>query len=273
MPPKSWRQLKKNEAIPSSSFPLPIANTNSTDLSLTSSSSKSTIVSEDFQPQLSSCVSFYDTLVQFGGACLDVWPEDLELKSLLKVLEDHNGDESYAKFITTQFHESYKDLYLASNKKDESIFSSEKPLFKELQVQKKMSEASSEIKDTIFEYIRLLVQWAGMYSMYAKCPENMMSSIAAAARDFSLKIESGDMDFSKLNPMTLGQDLMGSMSKEDIENFTKSIMEDGGENIKNMMTGMVNNLTQGAGGIPGGEGMADMLKMMLNVSMPDTSTQ
>ena len=95
----------------------------------------------------------------------------------------------------------------------------------------------------------------------------MMSSIAAAARDFSSKIESGEMDFSKLNPMTLGQELMGSMSRDDIENFTRSVMEDGGENIKNMMTGMVNNLSQG-GGIPGGEGMADMLKMMLNSSMP-----
>jgi len=267
MPPKSWRQLKKNESIPSStSTELTVlphsSNTNN------ANAPNATSIGEDFQPQLSSCFSFYDTLVQFGGACAEVWPQDIELKNLLITLTEKKGDPGYAKMITVKFHESYKDLYVASNKKDSSIFDGDKPLYARLQVKKKFEEASPEIKETVFEYIRLLVQWAGMHSMYAKCPDNMMSSIAAAARDFSSKIESGDMDFSKLNPMSLGQELMGSMSKDDIDNFTRSIMEDGGENIKNMMTGMVNNLAQGGAGLPGGEGMADMIKMMMNSTMP-----
>lgn len=265
--------MKKNEPIPSSGG-------SSTEMVVTpgpggsgvrGGSPGSPLIPENFQPQLSSCVSFYDTLIQFGQACTEVWPEDAELKAMLDSLMAKKTDadfSDYTKMLTVKFHESYKDLYLASNKKDISIFDdANKPLFAKLQIKKKLQDASTEIKDTVFEYIRLLVQWSGMHSMYVKCPETMMSSIAAAARDFSSKIESGEMDFSKLNPMTLGQELMGSMSRDDIENFTRSVMEDGGENIKNMMTGMVNNLSQG-GGIPGGEGMADMLKMMLNSSMP-----
>ena len=272
MPPKSWRQLKKNESIPSSSTELTVSsssnNNNNNNNSGQTTNASIGGIAEDFQPQLSSCFSFYDTLVQFGGACAEVWPHDTELKNLLVTLTEKKGDPGYAKMITVKFHESYKDLYVASNKKDPSIFDGVKALFSKLQVKKKFEEASTEIKETVFEYIRLLVQWAGMHSMYAKCPDNMMSSIAAAARDFSSKIESGDMDFSKLNPMSLGQELMGSMSKDDIESFTRSIMEDGGENIKNMMTGMVNNLAQGGAGLPGGEGMADMIKMMMNSTMP-----
>jgi hypothetical protein len=260
MPPKSWRQLKKNDVIPASSE-VALVPSNRTNEPL---------ISEDFQPQLSSCISFYDTLVQFGTACVEVWSEDVELKSLVEHVVSKKGDADFATQITTQFHESYKDLYLGSNKKDISIFLKDKPFFKVLNVHEKLSKASSEIQDTVFEYIRLLVQWSGMYSMYTKCPDNMMSSIAAAARDFSSKIESGDLDFSKINPMTLGQELMGTMSPDDIEKFTRSIMEDGGENIKNMMTGMVNNLSQGSTGLPGGEGMADMIKMMLSSAMPES---
>ena len=264
MPPKSWRQLKKNEAIPSSTE-LTILPSNST--------SSSGVVSEDFKPQMSSCVSFYDTLTQFGAACIEVWPEDVELKLLLTEINQKKGDLSFAKTITVKFHETYKDLYLASNKKDSSIFKEDKPLFAKLNLLKKYEGASPEIQETVFEYIRLLVQWAGMHSMYAKCPDAMMNSIASAARDFSSKIESGNMDFSKLNPMTLGQDLMGSMSKDDIESFTRSIMDEGGDNIKNMMTSMVNNLTQGpGGGIPGGDGLVDMIKMMMSNAMPESES-
>jgi hypothetical protein len=263
MPPKSWRQLKKNEPIPPS-----------TELTiLPAQPTGGGAVSEDFKPQMSSCVSFYDTLVQFGAACTEVWPEDEELKVLLSEINERKGDFAFAKTITVKFHDTYKDLYLASNKKDSSIFKEDKPLFARLKVLEKYERASPEIKETVFEYIRLLVQWAGMHSMYAKCPDKMMNSIAAAARDFSSKIESGNMDFSKLNPMSLGQDLMGSMSKDDIESFTRSIMDEGGENIKNMMSSMVNNLAQGPGGIPGGEGLVDMIKMMMSNAMPESESE
>jgi hypothetical protein len=263
MPPKSWRQLKKNENIPATSEVALVPH-------ISLSSQPEPLISEDFKPQLSSCMSFYDTLVQFGVACTEVWSDDSELKSLVELVVSKKGDTDFARTITEKFHESYKDLYLGSNKKDISIFENDKPYFKVLDVYKKLSAASPDILETVFEYIRLLVQWAGMYSMYTKCPDNMMSTIAAAARDFSSKIESGDLDFSKINPMTLGQELMGNMSSDDIESFTRSIMEDGGENIKNMMTGMVNNLSQGSSGLPGGEGMADMIKMMLSSAMPDS---
>ena len=261
MPPKSWRQLNKNAPIPSAS-----SAQNQNQLALPSGSeSRSTTSLDGFKPQTSSSLSFFDTLTQFADACMGVWPEDKELQSMSEYLKTKKDDEDFKNKLTSNFHETYKDLYLSANKKDVSLFLEKKPLFEELQVAKKMDTATNEVKDTVFEYIRLLVQWSSMHSMYAKCPEKMMSSIAAIASDFSSKIESGTMDFSTLNPLTLGQELMGSMSQDDIENFTRSLMEDGGDNIRNMMSGMVNNLSHGGlANIPGGEGMADMLKSMLN---------
>jgi hypothetical protein len=50
-------------------------------------------------------------------------------------------------------------------------------------------------------------------------------------------------------------------------------MDEGGDNIKNMMTSMVNNLTQGpGGGIPGGDGLVDMIKMMMSNAMPESES-
>ena len=65
--------------------------------------------------------------------------------------------------------------------------------------------------------------------------------------------------------MTLGQELMSTMKPEDLDSFTKSLMEDGGDNIRSMMTGMVNSLSENGNlNLPGGDAMAEMLKQMLN---------
>ena len=256
MAPKSWRQLKKNDVIP--------ATPSASDGTLAEGST-TTIVPEDFQPGESACKSFIDTVVQFGSACVDVWPEDSKIKNLLETVHVKKSDETFVTFLTKEFHSTYKDLYSDFNKKDLSVFEKDKPFFTELCIGEKMKNATPEVRETVFEYIRLMVQWSTMHSMYSKCPSNMMNTIASAAKNFTSKLETGDLDFSKLNPMTLGQELMSTMKPEDLDSFTKSLMEDGGDNIRSMMTGMVNSLSENGNlNLPGGDAMAEMLKQMLN---------
>jgi len=95
-----------------------------------------------------------------------------------------------------------------------------------------------------------------------------MASIATVAKDFGSKLESGSFDLSTLNPMQLGQQLMGSMSPEDMEQFTASLMEDGGDNIKSMMSGMLKNISSmpGLQEMAGGQDIAEMMKKMMESS-------
>ena len=63
-------------------------------------------------------------------------------------------------------------------------------------------------------------------------------------------------------------EFFNAMSPEDMEQFTASLMEDGGDNIKSMMSGMLKNISSmpGLQEMAGGQDIAEMMKKMMESS-------
>jgi hypothetical protein len=130
----------------------------------------------------------------------------------------------------------------------------------------KYASAEPALRDTLWEYLRSLMQYAGMVDMYSKCPRGMLNSISNIAHGLLGKMQTGEVDPSKLNPLELGQMMMQTMSTEDLESFGSAIMSSG--NLDTMMTIMQSTMGGamagggGAGGEGGGLDLGALMSMM-----------
>ena len=240
--------------------------TTSTDI-VTSSSSRPTVISGmSMSPYESTGGVFFDVVIEFVNASNDVWPQD-ELISTEKVrLEKFDSiDKKQIEGIklAKQFHLLFHTNYTKIIAKDSNFFSQDE--LKVLQTVFKYNNSPNEVQDTVWEYLRSLVQYAGMIDMYSKCPQGMLDSISGVAGGLIAKMQSGELDSNSLNPMELGQILMQQMSMSDLESFGSAIMENG--NIDSMMSMMQTTMSSmnTSGGIPGmpkGMDLGGLMSMM-----------
>jgi hypothetical protein len=213
-------------------------------------------------PQDSTAIVFFDICVDFSTACAEVWPSDEVMKiQAARISSKKSTKEKQEEGLNLAklFHSTFVDHY--------SLIVSKKPEFFALPIEglvsvnasAKFASSPEDVRETVWEYLKSLVQYAGMVDMYSKCPQKMLDSISGVAGGLIAKLQSGELDPSNLNPIALGQMMMQQMSTEDLEGFGKAIMEGG--NMDSMMSIMQS--TMGAGGIPGmGMGGMDMNAVM-----------
>jgi hypothetical protein len=200
-----------------------------------------------------SCV-FFEVAAEFASACSEVWPSDEYLESHAKrlsgLLKSYDSKHQEGSKLALAFHAACSEHYPLIVKKDASFFSLNLPVMKSTNAAAKFASSPPDVQNTIWEYLRSLVQYAGMVDMYSKCPQAMLETISGVAGSLIEKLQSGDLDAANLNPLQLGQMMMQQMSAEDLEGFGNAIMEGG--NMDSMMSIMQSTMsTMGDGGMSG----------------------
>lgn len=220
-------------------------------------------------PQDSTALVFFDVMQEFASASAEVWPTDTVLKDFNASLVSAQGKKlDIGKTLGKKFHEHFASLYPKILAKDGSVFSeSFSAELSELNLAGKYASSPQEIRDTVWEYLRSMVQYAGMLDMYSKCPQGMLDSISAVAGGLIGKLQNGELDASNLNPLQLGQMMMQDLSPEELEGFGNAIMNGG--NMESMMS-IVQSSMGSMGGMPGMPGMGGMPGIG-GAGMPDLS--
>ena len=215
--------------------------------------------SSDFSsnPYDSTAVVFFDVCSDFAKASSDVWSTDKTIleeyqKLLALASESFEVKREHGAKLAKTFHQHFVKHYPDVVKKNPDFFSL--PPFSKVNGRKKFDLASAGIQNTVWEYFKQLVQYAGMIDMYSKCPPGMLASISGIAGGLITKLQGGEMDLNSLNPIQLGQMMIKDMNPDDLEGFGNAILEGG--NIDSMMSIMQSTL----GGMGGGH--ADMISKM-----------
>ncbi len=208
-------------------------------------------------PHDSTSVVFFDVCADFAKASADVWSTDtviLEHSKKLQELvnEPFSVKKEHGQRLAKLFHQTFVKQYSEVVSKNPVFFSS--PAFEVIHGRKKYDLAPNEIKNTVWEYFKQLVQYAGMIDMYSKCPPGMLDAISGVAGGLISKLQSGDMDLNSLNPVQLGQMMIKDMNPDDLEGFGNAILEGG--NIDSMMSIMQSTI----GGMGGSQ--ADLISKM-----------
>ena len=197
---------------------------------------------------------FFDIALEFVHACSDVWPQDELIKTEYEKLKACDNKLETGKKLAADFHALFKNDYDLVVKKDPKFFGSAH--LNQFKAASKYASSPQSIRDTVWDYLKNLVQYSGMVDMYSKCPQRMLDSISGIANGMIEKLQNGQMDMNNLNPMQLGQMMMNDMKSEDLEKFGTAIMESG--NMESMMNLMQSSMA-GMGGMPD---LSQIAKMM-----------
>jgi hypothetical protein len=248
----NWRNGKSAKALQNSSD-------NSSEISQSTQLVPTQLVHQEKSkmpnPKESTSTLFFDICLEFATASHEVWPQDEKIKEYVDVLNENLSMKTeYGEYVAVAFHKEFQPLYTKVLNKDEQVL--KHPMLESLKASAKFAGAPQSLKDTVWEYMKNMVQYGGMVDMYSKCPSNMLNSITGIASGMIEKLQNGEMDLSKLNPMQLGQMMMNDMKPEDLEMFGKTIMESG--NIENMMSMMQSTI----GSVPGMPSFSDLTSMM-----------
>jgi hypothetical protein len=233
----SWRKgISKNEAKSTSST--------STEIVAVPSSVKYE------NPSDSTAVVFFDVVKDFTTASADVWPSDEFIKAKAAELTVVKDKQAKGKELAKLFHEAFASKYSLVVSKSASFF--QHPAFEPVNAASKFANSPDDLKETVWEYFRNMVQYAGMVDMYSKCPQGMLDSISNIAGSMVEKLQKGELDTANINPMEIGQMMMSSLNTSDLENFGAAMMQGG--NIESMMSIMQSSM--------GKNGMPDLSSIM-----------
>lgn len=201
-------------------------------------------------PSDSTAVVFFDVVKDFATACSDVWPSDEFIKTKAAELTAVTDKQAKGKELAKLFHEAFASKYSLVVSKSASFF--QHPAFAPVNAASKFANSPNDLKETVWEYFRNMVQYAGMVDMYSKCPQGMLDSISNIAGSMVEKLQKGELDSANINPMEIGQMMMSSLNTADLENFGAAMMQSG--NIESMMSIMQTSM--------GKNGMPDLSSLM-----------
>ena len=208
-------------------------------------------------PKDSTSIIFLDVCLEFSSALSEVWPLEEEFKKQSDDLKQSTDKKVETGFkLAKAFQNEFKDLFPLVLKKDPAFFSS--PKLSSVNAYQKYASSPASVRETVWEYLKSMVQYARMADMYGRCPQGMLDSISGIAGGLIDKLQSGEMSMNNLNPLQLGQMMMTQMNQNDLQQFGEAIMESG--NIESMMS-----LMQSSMGVPG---MAELTKMMPGMDRP-----
>jgi len=217
-------------------------------------------------PRDSTSLVFFDMCFEFATACAEVWPQDAVIGDAARRLGGISAAGSDAKTaegreLAARFHADFSPHYAKIAAKDAAIFSLPLTSLSSISAAVKYASSDQGVRDTVWEYLRTLVQYAGMVDVYAKCPQAMLDSISSVAGELVGKLQSGELDASNMNPLQLGQMMMQSMRPEDLESFGQALLSGGNmDSMMNLMQsalgggGLLGSMPAGLAGMMGGSG-------------------
>jgi len=261
----NWRKgTKSSEVKPEPLKPIP----QSTEIVVQEKKEVKPSNSSFTNPRDSTSLVFFDVIQEFVSASSEVWPNDAYIAEYNKSLVSLSGKKVDVGLKTgKKFHALFSSAYPKILAKDPSVFSqSFGESIDSLNLEKKYASSTEEVRETVWEYLRSLVQYAGMIDMYSKCPQGMLDSISNVAGGLIGKLQKGEIDASNINPLQLGQMMMKDLSQEELESFGEAIMQGG--NMESMMSIVQSSMGGGMPMMPGGAGFPGMSGMS---GMPDLS--
>jgi hypothetical protein len=172
---------------------------------------------------------FIDLMAQFLTALKEVFPECPAIASIKTLFDFKMGQQprqrraAAAEGIQDWFRHM-SPWFEACRRFDERVFSADIPIMTQLKIQEKLTpELHPETKEAVWEYVQKLNDLANMYQMYDTVPTGMMGNIQAMASDIATKIQAGEMAFSDLNLMKLGEQVAARVDPSDLRAFTESV--------------------------------------------------
>ena len=172
---------------------------------------------------------FIDLMAQFLSALKDVFPECPAIASLKTLFDFKMGQQPRQRraAATEGIQDWFRHMspwFEACRRFDERVFSADIPLMTQLKIREKLSpELHPETKEAVWEYLQKLNDLSNMYHMYDTVPSGMMGNIQAMASDIATKIQAGEMAFSDLNLMKLGEQVAARVDPNDLRAFTESV--------------------------------------------------
>jgi hypothetical protein len=192
-------------------------------------------------------------LEQFGSAAYNfldasvgVWTEDEVLSKWHGEWAQANTDplssKAFAQNVLDKYMSDFQQYQTRILNKDETLFLEESEFFVKVGAKEKWSTASDQVKDTVWQYLKQIVQSASVSDVYSKCPPKIMNIVTSMASTIVGDVQNGTFDPSQINPMAISQKLMGSLKEEDIKEWGNSLMSDGG------MDGLLTMMSSAMGG-------------------------
>jgi hypothetical protein len=186
-----------------------------------------------------------NTLYEFVDASAEVWPNCQVLAKYLSMFKEGRSLQSVA--LTLYLHEQVMSLqpyFERLEAKDLSVFLEPVEIFTELAIHSKLSEASTEIQETCWSYIKQIVQSASLSKVYGTAPTMMLEKVNKVAESFMKKMEEGTFDMKELDPMALTQMMMEGVDKKEMEKWASEVMNP--QSINSLM-GVMQSVMGGVG--------------------------
>ena len=205
---------------------------------------------------------FHQYLHQFLEALTEVWSEcsetaklKLEYEMACQQAPEVLRRKARKDFVTS-YHRHMQPYYGRCSQKDESLMLDRSiqepmPFIGKIQFYTKWTpDLHPDTKNSVWEYLACLNQYANMHDIYTKVPSTMLSTIEGMATGIASKIESGEMSMTDLNVQTLGQQVAENIDMADLNTFAASMMSN-----KDNMTQMYSMLGSMMQQQPGGSDM------------------
>jgi hypothetical protein len=93
-----------------------------------------------------------------------------------------------------------------------------------LELKTKFDGLSEEDREFFWTHIVHVAKLSSMHKIYKHIPENVMTSVTEAALDLKTRMDSGEIDPTKVNPFELGQQVMSKFQPEELEKMMKDLM-------------------------------------------------
>ena len=254
----NWRQGRKSASAPKAA-PAPSEST---------SVPTSSEVPDAYETTFT---TFVDTLIEGADLGKSEWSSEPwfdEQTRKLRALGAEKGAEG--RKLALLFYSDFGAYFAMITKKDDAFFSLPHPLFSELKASTKWASLSMVNRDKVWSLGSSLVQLGTLANLYSKCSQPMLKTLSGFSTDLFAKLQSGELDMATMNPMALGQMVMGGLDAADLEEFGRSIASEGNlETLMSTMTGALSSdpKMSGAmgllsGALGGSGGMAGLLSSL-----------
>jgi hypothetical protein len=206
------------------------------------STSDSALPEDPTQILKTQCIN---TLYEFLDASVEVWPKCEALAKYLSMFKEGRSLQSVA--LSLYLHEQvmgYQSYFQRLEAKDLTVFQEPVEIFTELNIYAKLSEASPEVQETCWSYIKQIVQSASLSKVYGTAPTVMLEKVNKVAESFMKRMEEGTFDVKELDPMALTQMMMEGVDKNEMEKWASEVMNP--QSINSLM-GVMQSVMGGMG--------------------------
>jgi hypothetical protein len=165
--------------------------------------------------------AFHEVTKQLIEASVAAWPEDILLPIALtqwSLLDPSQSLELFEK------HLGHLSNRLAQRDEKALFEAGNDPALSALNIKDKFESANESTQATLWTYIGHMCRFGSMNKLYNFIPSNVMSAVTDAAHDLKSRLDSGELDTTKINPMELGQAVMSKFKPEELEAMMKSLM-------------------------------------------------